>query len=89
MKTFAHFLISILMAAWIGAIAVFSIQNIEAVSLKFLTFESIQFPVGVLLSFCLGTGMVVGASAPWLWPRPKRTKRRRYLEDDDLEEFNF
>jgi hypothetical protein len=54
-----------------------------------LTFESIQFPVGVLLSFCLGTGMVVGASAPWLWPRPKRTKRRRYLEDDDLEEFNF
>jgi uncharacterized integral membrane protein len=76
------------MAAWVGAIAVFSIQNIEAVSLKFLTFASIQIPVGVLLSFCMGAGMILGATAPLLLPQPKRNKRRRLVEDD-LEEFEF
>ncbi|MBF2019946.1 MAG: LapA family protein [Hydrococcus sp. C42_A2020_068] len=88
MKTFTSLLTSIVMAAWVGAIAVFSIQNIEAVSLKFLTFASIQIPVGVLLSFCLGAGMILGAIVPLLLPQPKRNKRGR-LAEDDLEEFEF
>jgi lipopolysaccharide assembly protein A len=89
MKTLANLLISIILAIWIGAIAIFSIQNIDAVSLRFLTFQSIQLPVGVLLSFCLGGGMIFGAIAPLFLPRSNR--RRRYADDadEDLEEFNF
>lgn len=91
MKTFTNLLVSIIMAAWIGAIAIFSIQNIEAVSLQFLTFRSLPLPVGVLLSFCLGTGLVVGAVAPLFLPRDKKVNRRRFVENDaeQLEEFDF
>ncbi|ATS17920.1 lipopolysaccharide assembly protein LapA domain-containing protein [Synechococcus sp. PCC 6717] len=32
-----------------GAIAVFSVQNATAVSLRFLAWQSIQLPLGVLL----------------------------------------
>ncbi|WP_448534229.1 lipopolysaccharide assembly protein LapA domain-containing protein [Parathermosynechococcus lividus] len=32
-----------------GAIAVFSVQNATAVSLRFLVWQSIQLPLGVLL----------------------------------------
>lgn len=32
-----------------GAIALFSVQNATAVSLRFLAWQSIQLPVGVLL----------------------------------------
>jgi lipopolysaccharide assembly protein A len=90
MKTFTHLLTSIIMAVWVGAIAVFSIQNIEAVVLKFLTFQSIQLPVGVMLSFCFGGGLILGAIAPLLLPSSKKANRRRYLSrDEDLEEFEF
>jgi lipopolysaccharide assembly protein A len=91
MKTLMNLLISVIVAAWIGAIAIFSIQNFDAVSLRFLTFNTMQLPVGVLLSFCLGGGMVLGAIAPLLWQRPKRANRRRSADSDydDLEEYEF
>lgn len=43
---------------WITAIglAIFSSQNINLVTVKFLSFESIKFPIGLLLLFCLGLG---------------------------------
>ncbi|MGH2413476.1 MAG: lipopolysaccharide assembly protein LapA domain-containing protein [Microcystaceae cyanobacterium] len=87
MKTLVNLFISLIIAAWIGAIAVFSIQNITPVSLKFLAFESIKFPAGVLLSFCLGGGIVFGATAPLLIGKPK--PRRFVQKDEDLEEFGF
>lgn len=61
MKLVSNFLTSLIVAGWIATIAVFSIQNITAVSLKFLAFESIKLPVGVLLSLSIGVGMIVGA----------------------------
>lgn len=72
MKAIASLLASLLMAAWIGAIAIFSIQNIQDVSLKFLAWQSINFPLGVLLAFCAGLGMVLGSLLPLLFARRKR-----------------
>ena len=66
MKIFTNFISSVMLAIGIGAIAIFSIQNIKAVSLKFLSFESIQFPVGVLLAFCAGVGIILGSLLPLL-----------------------
>ncbi|MDJ0531432.1 MAG: LapA family protein [Xenococcaceae cyanobacterium MO_207.B15] len=67
MKIFTNFISSVMLAMGISAIAVFSIQNIEPVSLKFLGFESIQFPLGVLLAFCAGVGIILGSLLPLLW----------------------
>ncbi len=71
MKFLANFLNSLIIAGWIGAIAVFAIQNIQNVSLKFLVWESIQVPVGVLLAFCLGVGYICGAFLPLFWQKKR------------------
>jgi len=43
---------------WITSIglAIFSTQNINLVTFKFLSFESIKIPIGLLLIFCVGLG---------------------------------
>lgn len=69
MKFLANLLNSLIIAGWIGAIAVFAIQNIEDVSLKFLGWQSISFPIGILLAFCLGVGYICGAFLPLLWQK--------------------
>jgi uncharacterized integral membrane protein len=75
MRTIANLLNSLIMAGWVGAIAIFSIQNIQAVSVRFLGFQSLQLPVGVLLAFFAGIGMVLGSLLPLLWQRRKRVRR--------------
>ncbi len=72
MKKLTNLLNALLIAAWIGAIALFSIQNIQGVSLKFLAWESIKLPIGVLLSFFLGLGIVLSALFPLLWQSSRR-----------------
>ena len=74
MKSFTSLLSSLILAILIVAIAIFSIQNIQNVSLQFITFRSINIPVGVLLAFCSGVGMVLGALIPILFAR-KKTRR--------------
>ena len=64
MKTFANLLSSLIVAGWLGAIALLSIQNIKPVSLKFLYFESIELPVGLVLAFSVGLGIIGGAIVP-------------------------
>ncbi|MFN4279444.1 lipopolysaccharide assembly protein LapA domain-containing protein [Thermosynechococcus sp.] len=51
-----------------GAIALFSVQNAQAVSLRFLSWQSIQMPLGFLLVF-------VAAIALWV-PYLARPLRR-------------
>lgn len=75
MKALASLLSSLLLATWVVAIAIFSIQNIQDVSVKFLNLESITVPVGVLLAFCSGIGMILGWLIPLLFARKSR---RRY-----------
>ncbi len=72
MKIFTNFISSVMLATGIVAIAIFSIQNIKPVSLKFIIFQSIQIPVGVLLAFCAGVGIILGSLLPLLWQKPNQ-----------------
>jgi uncharacterized integral membrane protein len=80
MKAFANLLTSLIVAGWISAIAILSIQNFTPVSLKFLSFETIQVPVGIVLAFSVATGVIGGAIAPVLWQLAGRPQE---YEDDD------
>lgn len=83
-------MVALVMAFWIGAIAIFSIQNITAVSLKFLFWESIKLPVGVLLSFCAAGGFLLGSVLPVLFQPSQRKKKRRLTSPvDDMSDFEF
>ncbi len=73
MKVFANFVSSLLLAFWLIAIAIFSIQNIQPASIKFIFWQSIQIPVGVLLAICAGVGMIFGSLLPLLLPRKTKT----------------
>ncbi len=66
-----NLLISLIIGFWLIAISVFSIQNITLVSLKFLAFQSISIPIGVLLSFCLAGGFLLGGILPLFFSQKK------------------
>ncbi len=67
MKTINNLLASLVLAVWVSAIAILSVQNATSVSLKFLVFQSIQMPVGVVLGFSASAGVIGGTLAPILW----------------------
>ena len=73
MKVFANFISSLVLAFWLSAISIFSIQNIEPVSIKFFVWQSIQIRVGVLLTICAGVGIIVGSLLPLLLTRKTKT----------------
>jgi uncharacterized integral membrane protein len=73
MKIIINLLISLVIAIWIGAIAVFSIQNIQGVSIKFITFESISLPIGVMLALSASFGMLIGAILPLFWQKSTKS----------------
>ena len=54
----AKILISLIVAGWVSAIALVSVQNATPVSLQFLTFQSVQLPMGLVLAFSAAIGMV-------------------------------
>ena len=86
MKTIANLLTSLVLTVWVVAIAILSVQNATPVSLKFLTFESIELPVGLLLAFCAGVGIIGMALLQPLWGiagSPQGNSR----SDDDAEFF--
>ncbi len=66
MRTSFKLFTSLIITFWIVAIAVFSIQNIEGVSVQLFFLQSINFPVGILLAFCFGFGMVLQIVLPFL-----------------------
>jgi uncharacterized integral membrane protein len=81
MKAIANLLTSLVLAAWIGAIALLAIQNVTPVSLRFLNYETIQIPMGIVLAFSVGIGAIVGAIAPVVW-RLAGGQRERYYDED-------
>jgi uncharacterized integral membrane protein len=83
MKTIANLLTSLILAGWIGASAILAIQNFTPVSLKFLAFESIQLPVGIVLAFSVGIGVIGGAIAPVLWQLAGGQRQQYQYEDED------
>jgi lipopolysaccharide assembly protein A len=77
MKIISNLLSGLLVAGWIGAIAIFSIQNIQGISLQFLNFASINVPIGVLLAFSVGIGMIIGAILPLFWQKSSKFNGRK------------
>ncbi|MFY7802689.1 MAG: LapA family protein [Limnoraphis robusta] len=61
MKIISPILTCLILAVGMSAIAIVSVQNATPVSIKFLTFESIQFPVGVILAFSVAVGLILTA----------------------------
>ena len=76
MKFIANLISSLIMAGLIIAIAIFSIQNIQPVSLQLFSLRSIQLPVGVMLAFCLGVGIILGSLIPVSFSSRKRSRAR-------------
>jgi len=74
MKAFVSLLNSLMWAGYIVTISIFSIQNISPVSLKFLTFRSIDIPLGVLLALCGAVGMIIGWFIPLLFARNRKAR---------------
>ncbi|GFE67719.1 DUF1049 domain-containing protein [Chroococcus sp. FPU101] len=91
MRFIANLITSLIIAGWIATMSVFSIQNITPYALKFLQFESIKIPIGVLLSISVGSGFILGSFVPLFFSSPKKSSRRRLEEMnvDEFEEFNF
>ncbi len=54
----SRFLVTPLLALWIIAIALLSVQNATPVSLQFLGLRSVQMPLGVAISFCAAVGVL-------------------------------
>lgn len=76
-------IISLIIGFWLILIAVFSIQNIQLVSLKFFLLESIQVSTGVLLTLCLAGGFILGSLIPLFFASnnynkyPKNNKQKK------------
>ena len=77
MRTLLNLIAATLVTGWIVSISVFSIQNIQNVSVRFFWFESIKMPVGVLLAFCVGFGLILGAILPLAWQLLITTKAKK------------
>ncbi|MEQ9354827.1 LapA family protein [Coleofasciculus chthonoplastes] len=75
MKALTNLLTSLIVAAWIAAIAILSVQNATLVSLRFLNVESIKLPVGIVLALSVGIGLIVGAIIPWVWQIESRRQQ--------------
>ncbi|BBD65465.1 hypothetical protein NIES4072_08600 [Nostoc commune NIES-4072] len=78
----APFLTSIVVAVWVIAIAIISVQNATPVSLKFLTFQSIQIPMGLVLAFSAVVGLIGMALLQPLWGLAGIGQSNSRLEDD-------
>jgi len=63
----ANLLICLILGVWAMAIAIFSVQNAAAISIKFLFFQSFAMPVGVALAFCFALGLLGAALVQILW----------------------
>jgi hypothetical protein len=53
----ANFLTALIIAFWVCAIALISVQNATPISLRFLQLQSVPIPMGVVMAFCAALGM--------------------------------
>ena len=87
MKTIANLLTSTILACWVVVIAILSVQNATPVSLRFLTFESIQLPVGLVLAFSAGLGIIGISLTQPLWSLASSRQGNSQSENDLDEDF--
>ena len=69
-----HILLSLLLGTVILAIAILSVQNATVVVVKYLLWQWVPMPVGVVLTFSLVLGMGLVAVMP-LWRRSLSSSR--------------
>ncbi|MDJ0733658.1 MAG: DUF1049 domain-containing protein [Nostocaceae cyanobacterium] len=86
MKILASVLTSLIVATWVVVIAIFSVQNYTTVSLKFLFFKSIQIPIGIVLAFSAGAGMIGMTFLQPLWSLTAASGSN-YQSEDEAEFF--
>jgi uncharacterized integral membrane protein len=82
MKSLAIILTSLIIAFWVVAIAILSVQNATPVSLRFLAFQSVQIPVGLILAFSVGLGIICTAFLQTIAAGPISRQRTTRLEED-------
>lgn len=70
-----------LIAICILGAALVSIQNATSVSVTFLIWHSINLPLGIVLAFSFGVGLMLAVVVPWLWQMP--------LLQEDFDEVSF
>lgn len=87
MKSLASFLTSSVVAVWIVAISLLSMQNADPIRLKFLRYQTIQLPVGFVLAVSAGVGVVATSLMQPLWGMGDTPARS--IEDDIEDEFSF
>lgn len=66
MKTLLTLVVAVIFAGWIGGVAILSVQNFTPVTFKFLTLQSVEIPLGIVLALSAGLGAIGGAIAPLL-----------------------
>lgn len=80
-----HLSLTLLLSLWISAIAILSVQNATPISLKFLLFESVEIPVGILLAFSASLGLLAGfLILPW-----GRGDRPPFSQTEDLDDSQW
>jgi lysylphosphatidylglycerol synthetase-like protein (DUF2156 family) len=84
LKILANFLILLIIAVWVVVIALISVQNASPVSLKFLVFQSIQIPFGLMLAFAVAVGLLSVAILQPLWEREEEFES---MTEEDTEFF--
>jgi uncharacterized integral membrane protein len=62
-----QFLISLVVAIWVSAIALLAIQNATPVSLQFLNIQSVEIPLGLVMAFSASIGMIGAALSLGIW----------------------
>ncbi|MGL4622606.1 DUF1049 domain-containing protein [Chroococcidiopsis sp.] len=87
MKSLASLLTSSVVAVWIVAISLLSMQNADQIRLKFLRYQTIQLPVGFVLAVSAGVGVVATALMQPLWGIGSTPARS--IEEDIEDEFSF
>ncbi|NJM73427.1 MAG: DUF1049 domain-containing protein [Scytonema sp. RU_4_4] len=83
MKTLTNLVISIVLALWVMGVAILSVQNAESVSLRFLSFQSVQIPVGLVLAFSAGVGIIGIALLQPLWGLAGSEQRNSQSDDEN------
>jgi uncharacterized integral membrane protein len=89
MRSIANLLTSLVVASWVVAIAVLSLKNVTPVSLKFLTYQSIQLPFFLVLAFSASLGMIVMTLIQSLWGFAGSQQGNSQSDNDLDDDFSF
>ncbi|MBW4442290.1 MAG: DUF1049 domain-containing protein [Plectolyngbya sp. WJT66-NPBG17] len=63
MRSFATLITACIVAVWIGAISLIAVQNAAPIALKFLAFQTIELPFGLVIAFSVMLGILGTAIA--------------------------